>query len=183
MSQRKILRDDLRFTWNSVIEHQYTNRRIDSEASLQVHFAAALLGRFESEGRTRRIFVEPTIKILSPKLHKIPDLLICNQRSIIGMVELKYKPRGRVDYRKDLETLLALSEQRLEFSVSNARYLGPKKVGKVFSLAPNAVLCWAAVYRGKRVADESFLRAEAREEFLALHALTSEEHEAFICTS
>ena len=183
MTHRSILREHLRQAWRTVISERYHQQLIDSEASLQVHFGAALLRRFEVKSPTFRIFVEPTIRLLKPSIHKKPDLVICNQRRIIGMVELKYVPRARAAYRKDLETLEHLSKHRLKFEISNARYLGPQKATKRYGLAADAVLCWAGVYSGRRIADQAFTNAEAREDFLALHALTSNEAPATIVCS
>lgn len=143
----------------------------------------ALLNRFRNNRRAGRIFVEPSVQVLNSSIYKKPDLLICNQRQIIGMVELKYAPRGRATYAKDLETLAHLSEHRLKFEISNQRYLGPKKLGKPFTLASNAVLCWAGVYSGAKISNEAFSRAESRQDFLALHALTSKERNAVIVCS
>lgn len=179
-NQRTALRADLKAAWQAVIECKYDMRLIDSEASLQVHFAAALLNQFRCESRMRRIFVEPSVRVESPKIYKKPDLLICNKDSIIGMVELKYVPRGRPTYMKDLETLNVLAEHRLKFTVSNDRYLGPYKGAREYILAKDAVLCWAAVYTGAKVASPPFESAEKRSNFLALHALTSEKHSAHI---
>jgi len=183
MNQRTALRSDLRAAWESVISKKYDERLIDSEASLQVHFCMALLSRFCDEGRVRRIFVEPSVQVLNPSIYKKPDLLICNQRQIIGMVELKYVPRGRATYSKDLETLAHLSENRLKFEISNQRYRGPKGLGRTFTLASDAVLCWAGVYSGSKINNEAFSRAESRQDFLALHALTSKENNAVIICS
>lgn len=180
MSQRSALRDDLQIAWRSVIKCKYDEQKIDSEASLQVHFAAALLDHFARKGRTRRIFIEPSVRIEDPKIYKKPDLLICNRQSIIGIVELKYVPRGRPSYQKDLETLNNLTENRLKFVVSNKRYLGPRKDAKEYSLAQDAVLCWAAVYSGRKIDSPEFRSAEERPDFLALHALTSENIDACI---
>jgi hypothetical protein len=179
-NQRTALRAALKAAWQSVIECKYDERLIDSEASLQVHFAAALMEQFRCEERIRRIFVEPSVRVEIPKIYKKPDLLICNQHSIIGMVELKYVPRGRPSYMKDLETLNVLAEHRLKFMVSNERYLGPHKGAREYVLAKDAVLCWAAVYTGAKVASPLFEFAEKRSNFLALHALTSEINPAHI---
>jgi len=180
MNQRAALRGDLKAAWKSVIQCKYDKQQIDSEASLQVHFAAALLDRFKCESRTRRIFVEPTIQIESPRIYKKPDLLICNRQSIIGIIEIKFVPRGRARYQKDLETLDLLIENRLKFAIANERYLGPHKVTKRYSLAQDAVLCWAAVYSGSLIDNPAFRSAEERQDFLALHALTSDQSVAEI---
>jgi hypothetical protein len=183
MLTRQVLRGDLEFAWRRTIEEVYDRGRVDSEASLQVHFSRYLLQRFEDERRDRRIFVEPNIISIPQSLHKKPDLLICNQRSIIGIVELKYKPRARAIYTKDLETLDLLSKHRLNFVVSNERYLGPSSTERKYKIMSNAVLCWAAIYSGERIKSARFEEAESREEFLGLHALTSQKSCAIVLTS
>ncbi|WP_234262990.1 hypothetical protein [Hydrogenophaga sp. NFH-34] len=143
----------------------------------------ALLNRFCDKDRVRRIFVEPSVQVLEPRIYKRPDLLICNQKQIIGMVELKYVPRGRASYSKDLETLYILQKNRLKFEISNQRYRGPKGLTGTFTLASDAVLCWAGVYSGEKIRSDAFLHAESSQDFLALHALTSKDKNAIIVCS
>lgn len=183
MTKRQLLRDDLNCAWRSVIKNFYDAQQIDSEASLQAYFAATLINRFEKAKRKSwRIFLEPTIKLPPSSIHRKPDLLICNNNQIIGVVELKYAPRGEGNeiYEKDLKTLLILSENRQHFQIANERYLGPLKSVKSYSLAKDAVLCWAGVYSGPRLSTQKFKEAGARDDFLALHAITSPDNPATI---
>ena len=180
MPTRKLLRSHLVAAWHKTMEDRYSSQEIDSERALQAHFCAALLREFSDDGSKRRIFIEPTIRFKDTPGTRKPDILICNQRRVIGIVELKYKPRGRASYTKDLQTLTMMAANHQDISVANGRYLGPKTNTRNYSLAEDALLCWAAVYRGKRVNKPTFLAAEDMPNFLALHAITSGESNPII---
>lgn len=87
----------------SKIESIYLNKDICSERHLQVYifnYLAATIGNLE-------LFVEPKIycESANSSIHGlIPDILITNKNSIVGLIEIKYTPHGGVDYHKDLET-------------------------------------------------------------------------------
>ena len=173
MTTRKPLRSDLVNAWHKTITERYHTQQIDSERALQVHFCAALFREFASAERTRRVFIEPTIKFDGTQQVRKPDILVCNQNRIIGIVELKYKPQARASYTKDLETLALMAVNHENISVTNGRHRGPKKSIKGYALAPDAILCWAAVYSGNRISSADFLQAKSSRTFLALHAITS----------
>lgn len=180
METRTILRGDLVTAWHETIEMRYHTQEIDSERALQAHFCAALLKQFQGKKRTRRLFIEPTIRFSNGLKTRKPDILICDHKAIIGIVELKYKPRARASYTKDLDTLDMMATDHTDISVSNGRYLGPMKDGRTYQLAHDAVLCWAAVYKGRRISNPAFLDAEVGKSFLALHAITSAGEDAKI---
>ena len=172
MPIRQTLRDQLVQAWHQTIEQPYREQLINSERGLQVHFCAALLNIFSKYERPRRIFVEP--RISSKLLDKgyIPDVLICNQRSIIGIVELKYKPKGRAKYVKDLRTLERLTDQEAEITIANDRFRGKKLNVRSYKMASNSIVCWAAVYSGKIIQAEAKLDPQLKNRVLFLHALT-----------
>jgi len=170
MQPRNLLRTQLLKAWKNTIDNQYQEQLINSERGLQVYFCSALIEAFN--GVPRRIFVEPRLSI-GPDI-RYPDLVICSNNRIIGVVELKYLPRAKKpSYDKDLDTLQKLAEHSKDISLSNDRYLGIEKKKK-YSLANDAVLCWAGVYQApltplKNLSDE----LQIGERFLALHALTA----------
>lgn len=172
MNKRSLLRENLREAWIKTIERHYNSQLINSEHALQVYFCMELLKQFEAGNLQRRIFIEPNMQT-SCSQTRFPDVVICNSQKIIGIVELKYTPRGRPNTAKDLETLsLTTSES---FEIKNERYHGPKnKLLKNFSVANDAIMCWAAIYTGERID----LTASAKERkfgdrFLQLHGLTN----------
>lgn len=174
MNKRSLLRENLREAWIKTIERHYNSQLINSEHALQVYFCMELLKQFEAGNLQRRIFIEPNMQT-SCSQTRFPDVVICNSQKIIGIVELKYTPRGRPNTAKDLETLsLTTSES---FEIKNERYHGPEnKLLKNFSMANDAIMCWAAIYTGERID----LTASAKERkfgdrFLQLHGLTNSE--------
>jgi hypothetical protein len=172
MANRRRLKDQLRRAWLSTIERPYHDMLINSERGLQVYFCVELLKAFERDGVQRRLFIEPRIKLSSGE-RRFPDLVICNKRRVIGVVEIKYLPRAIPNCDKDFETLVRIGESNNGIVISNARYRGPRQPKK-YSVADDAVLCWAAVH-----ADEPFFCpdrspvAPIEKRYLELRALTT----------
>jgi hypothetical protein len=86
----------------------YMSQTIRSECGLQVYLAARLMEAFRIESVTRRLFVKPRIK-LNTELAVLPDLLVYNRQSIIGVVELNYQPRVKPNSSKDVSARLRKS--------------------------------------------------------------------------
>lgn len=144
MANRKLLKDQLRWAWRRTIERPYKDMLINSERGLQVYFCVNLLRAFKKDNVQRRLFIEPRVKFCSGE-RRFPDLLICNKRRVIGVVEIKYLPRTVPKCDKDFETLVRIGESKNGIVISNARYRGPRQPKK-YSVADDAVLCWAAVH-------------------------------------
>lgn len=105
MPNRGLLRRQMRQAWADTIRTAYMDQVISSERALQVHFAARLMDLFWEDGVKRRVFVEPKMQLdTGARVH--PDLLICNARAIIGVVELKYQPKMPPRYKKGLFPVL-----------------------------------------------------------------------------
>lgn len=175
MTNRTPLRDQLIRAWHSVIANDYTQQRINSEHGLQVSFCTALLREFELNKVTGRLFVEPRLFIGSQEI-RFPDIAICSNSEVIGVVELKYQPRAQPTYEKDLETLSLIAQHGKELHISNDRYLGPPVDEHPYRLADDAVLCWAGVYRDHPLdlsAHEARKSLESR--FLQLDAVTDKD--------
>ena len=100
--RRRLLRSHLTAAWRQTIEDSYQGQLINSERGLKVFFCAALTEAFKEDQVRRRIFVEPCLSRGAGESKRYPDIVICNQRSVIGIVELKYRPKGRAPYQKDL---------------------------------------------------------------------------------
>ncbi|MDX1946008.1 MAG: hypothetical protein SFU86_11475 [Pirellulaceae bacterium] len=145
MSNRRLLRDNLIRAWHATITRAYAGQFINSERGLQVHFCIELLKEFRRRRVSRRLFIEPTLQFVD-KVMRTPDLLICNTKQIIGVVEFKYCPRARPKTGKDLKTLARIRDTTGVISIQNERYLGEGKL-RQYSVAEDAVFCWAGVYR------------------------------------
>ncbi len=172
MTVRALLRQHISAAWRSTIESVYTEQLINSERGLQVHFCSRLLTEFANDDVPRRLFVEPSFRDPEGKVRS-PDIVICQTQHIIGVIELKYQPRVQPSYEKDIGTLKWFAGCASDLEVSNDRYLGVEtSASKKYSLAPDAILCWAGVYKGPPVD----LEAESKvlgKRFFCLHAVTS----------
>jgi hypothetical protein len=125
---------------------------------------------FSESRKIRRLFIEPSLCATGTQ-RKLPDILICDSRSVIGVVELKYTPRGIPKTTKDLNTLAFTIEHRKSLTIANERFRGPTRDPKSYFLAEDAVLCWAGIYTGQRLHLKMNPDVESR--FLQLDALTS----------
>ena len=170
LPSRSLLRGQIRRAWRRTINSGYSERLVNSERGLQVHFCIALLEEFRASKVIRRLFVEPTI-LFGDSTKRSPDLVICNSRQVIGVVEFKYVPRARPTVEKDMNTLLRLGSADRGIGIANDRFRG---VGEVrhYTVASDAVLCWAGVYAGKLLAlpPRTVLKLGGR--FMRLDALT-----------
>lgn len=172
MANRRLLRRQLRQAWVDTIRETYGQQIINSERALQVQLAARLLAAFDQDGVRRYLFVEPKL-ILENGQRVHPDLLVCNSRQIIGAIELKYQPKVRPRYAKDLATLDALARESGSIQLENTRYRGPGLGERGFTLSADPLFVWAGVYRSPRQeipADGSY--SINTSQLLILHAVT-----------
>lgn len=172
MAVRALLRRHIATAWQLTIQEVYPEQLINSERGLQVHFCHRLLKQFSDV--SRRIFVEPGF-VDSDGTSRAPDIVVCHARSIIGVIELKYLPRGRPEYEKDLRTLEWFHSTSDDVELRNDRYMGPDRRSiKRYTLAQDAVLCWAGVYQGPGRLDVESHAVGLGRRFLCLHAVTSD---------
>lgn len=175
MGARYLLRDQLLRAWNKVIAGEYSDRLINSERGLQVFLCHHLIKEFEADKVKRQLFIEPRISAgIEDDEFRYPDIVICNTKQIIGVVELKYLPRTRPKYEKDLQTLDWMLMHSEELCVSNDRYQGDKDKAEVkrFELADDAVLCWAGVYASPKHDIKISEKDAFNKRLMVLHAIT-----------
>ena len=186
MSIRKPLQKQLLHAWEKAIASDYCNRRINSERSLQASFWAQL--NEELNKRTRRMFIEPgfVVTVNGATRTVYPDIVICNTRNVIAVIEIKYQPRIRPSWRKDIRTLAALSRNRKTLQVANSRYRGSESDTKAYPFAEDVLFVWAGVHRPMADSDlsnDAPLSSGIRSLkgcFLELHAVTSGDGEPTI---
>lgn len=169
---RKWLRGRITEAWKRTIEQAYCKQLINSEAGLQVHFCHHLMTIIAK--RRLRLFVEPTVRF--DDRVRVPDVLICTTKEVIGIIELKFKPKNRPSLgsvRKDVESLLKAAADSDTISIVNSRYLGGPTREKERTVAQDALVCWAGIYRAGRSRVALDL-GEHGDRLLELHALTSE---------
>lgn len=178
MSSRSLLRSQLRSAWRRTIGSAYSDRLINSERGLQVHFCINLLEEFKTSRVRRHLFVEPIV-VFPDGTKRYPDLVICNGRRAIGVIEFKYKPRARPAVGKDINTLHRLATLGKPLVLANDRFQGLTEA-REYSFAPDAVLCWAAVYTGGLVTLPARALSSLGSRFLRLDAITHDGDEVEI---
>lgn len=103
MNRRGLLRGQLTQAWGMAIDEDYRRQRINSERSLQASLWSKLNVLLPPE--SRRMFIEPKLKATVAALDgqvkpefRFPDIVICNTREVIGIVEVKYLPRAKPNW-------------------------------------------------------------------------------------
>ena len=96
----------LKKIWIPEIEDLYRSGLICTERTLQAEIYRRL-----KEYDKYNIWVEPTLSFIPHTNldYKKPDLIITQEREIVGIIELKYKPYGATFYREDIDKLVAFS--------------------------------------------------------------------------
>lgn len=123
MKQRSLIKSQIIRAWTECIDDDYCSQRINSERSLQASFWAHLNSLLP---KNRRLFIEPNISIrVGDRLIKlIPDIVVCNTREVISVIELKYLPRTLPIYNKDIKSLSLIAENRHQITIANDRFRG-----------------------------------------------------------
>jgi len=178
MSARSLLRSQLRSAWRRTMRGPYSGRQINSERGLQVHFCISLLTEFTKSAVGRHLFVEPVV-LFPDATKRYPDLVICNARRVIGVIEFKYTPRARPIVGKDMNTLHRFASSGKSVVLANDRFRGIAEA-KQYSVAPDAVLCWAAVYAGNLAELPARALSSIGSRFVRLDAITRDGDEVEI---
>ena len=134
-------------SWSESIERDYARQRINSERSLQ----ASLWGKLnEAIGPQRRMFIEPGISYQENGIRKqiFPDIVICNSREVVAVIELKYHPKILRPFTKDLQSLNTISKYRKTISLRNSRFNGLEFDSKKYPCSQQILFVWAGVHRG-----------------------------------
>jgi hypothetical protein len=177
MKQRGLLQKQIIEAWCNCITEDYNSQRINSERSLQASFWSQLNCILPKN--RRRMFIEPTIAITEngSKYNVIPDLVICNTKEVIGVIELKYRPRGNPVYSKDIDSLAVIARHREGITISNDRYRGQAMDETEYRLSKHILFVWAGIHAPVGF-DSGTLYSAGRDElngcFIELHAETSQ---------
>ena len=175
MKSRGTVQAHIVTAWRRCIEIDYTNQRINSERSLQ----AAMWSRLNAAlpKRTRRLFIEPSFRIPTPSGEKrvMPDIVICNTKEVISVIELKYRPKAKPLYRKDIETLAAIARHRKQIEISNSRFRGSEKDATVYAMSKRILFVWAGVHAEVKSNQNALYSAGKKslaDCYMELHAVT-----------
>ena len=200
-STRAKLRKIISEAWVSCIKYDYPQKVINGERALQACFYHRLklaLGGEKSPKRT--IFVEPRLGFSNGK-RCFPDLVVCDAKKVIAVVELKFLPWGMLMPRdgkktnygveKDISTLSKVASflsakanemDSVDMTIVNERYLGTGTKAETYQISTDSLLVWAGIYSNSADnfelnrpfifgCNESF----GRRNWLELHSLTNYE--------
>ena len=175
MKHRSLIKSRIIAAWRECIEDDYCNQRINSERSLQASFWSHINA---SLPKTQRLFIEPslTIRGRSGVRRILPDIVICNTREVISVIELKYQPRAKPKYIKDIESLSTIAAKRKQIAISNIRFRGSERDSTVYSLSENILFVWAGVH-AENNSDALFSAGHSALAncYLELHAVTQKD--------
>ena len=180
MKQRSLIKSQIIQAWNECINEDYCSQRINSERSLQASFWSHLN---ELLSRNRRLFIEPGIVIDMKKdglKRLIPDIVVCNRKDVIAVIELKYLPRVQPKYKKDINSLSLIAKNRRKISIANDRFKGSEKDANKYALSKNVLFVWAGVHAKQRVETNALFSAGHKALdgcYLQLHAVTESNSE------
>lgn len=171
------LRSQLWQSWKMAIEEDYQKQLINSENGLQT----ALIVRLRSLlPEARRVFIEPLVFARGNEAKRwFPDLVVCNSKQVIAVVELKYQPRQFANWKLDLQKLNRIAELKQDLHVANTRYLGPPVDDREYTFASRTLFGWLGVHRPfpglkkNQVPDMADGHEFLSGCFVQLHALTS----------
>lgn len=181
MNRRGLLRQNLKDAWQSAIADDYYRQRINSERSLQASLWSKLN---EILPKARRMFIEPKLKATVEALDgqvnpefRFPDIVICNTKEVIGIVEVKYLPRAKPNWQKDLNTFSWINTNRDQIVIQNIRYRGVTVDDREYPLSEDVLFVWAGVHALSGIDLAKHINPELSRHFLALHAETTDgEH-------
>lgn len=184
MKKRHPLKNLIIDAWQGSIDSDYLMQRINSERSLQASFWAQLNNKLP---RTRRIFIEPPMRIKTQNGIKkvIPDIVICNKNEVISIIELKYSPKGQPKFEKDIETLALIAKKRKQLSISNSRFRGTEMDNKEYKLSNNILFVWACIHaQPKQEINDLYSTgySSLNDTFVQLHAETRHNDEPVVYT-
>ncbi len=174
MRHRNLIKSQIIQAWNQSIEEDYCNRRITSEQCLQASFWSHLN---HAVSRSRRIFIAPTFSMRTKGGIRriVPDLVVCNTREVISVIEVKFCPGDHPRYKKAIENLAAIAEHRNQISVDLQQLHDKDKQLKNFSMSKHILFVWACVHAKNNSVGDDLYAADydvLSNCFLELHAST-----------
>ncbi len=125
--------------WKDCVE-DYKLHRINSERSLQASLWSKLVTELSLDKYP--IFIEPGLKIKG-KGKVFPDIVVCDDKSVIGIIELKYQPRALPGWEKDIDTLNWIHQHREKLIYKHRRHEGPERE---FTIGEDVLYVWAGIH-------------------------------------
>ena len=96
------------------------------------------------------MFIEPAITYSEGGAMKriFPDIVICNTREIVAVIELKFHPKARPLFTKDLNSLNKMSKHRKSISLCNSRFNGIESDARKYVGSNQILFVWAGIHNG-----------------------------------
>lgn len=175
MPRRSKIGNQLIEAWSRTVENDYCAGHVNSERGLQALLFANLKSVLADDGIKRHLFVEPTVRLSDGSIVR-PDMMICNAREVICVLELKYVPRGKADTSKDMNSISSIARAS-GLSVALERYRGPELPPLSFDISRTVLFAWAGIHCGDSEPAPEWEHPAFKEHyFLEMHAVTSEGH-------
>jgi hypothetical protein len=174
MKNRLKLRSQIEEAWDECVREDYKRQRINSQRSLQASLWASLNQRLPA--KTRCIFIEPALKAAKSGT-KFPGIVICNSDQVIGIIDLKYTPRSKPSWKKDLATFEWIGKNFGELTVSNKKNLGKGEEDCEYTLADDLVYVWAGIHQPWDDHLKKHIAKECKKCFMELHLETKDDVE------
>jgi hypothetical protein len=105
-----------------------------------------------------------------------PDIVVCNTKEVISVIELKYLPRTQPKYKKDIESLSLIAQNRQQIAIANDRFRGSEKAAKKYALSKHILFVWAGVHAKEKPEQRSLFSSGYKgldNCYLQLHAVTN----------
>ncbi len=174
MRHRNVIKSQIIQAWHQSIEEDYCDQRINSEQCLQASFWSHLNYAIS---RSRRIFIKPTISMRTKGgIRKIiPDIVVCNTREVISVIELKYCPRANPRHKKDIGILSLIAENRQQISIDIEQVRSTDEHIKQCLMSKYILFVWACVHAKSKSDSNKLYAADydaLNECYLELHAST-----------
>ncbi len=173
MQGRKLIEKNVVNAWKLSIANDYCKQRINSERSLQASFWSYLNNLIPDD---QRLFIEPKISVGSKRIY--PDIVVCRKKLVTAIIELKYLPRAKPKFEKDIKTLAFISRNRKRILVSNKRFTGETTITE-YKLSTRILFVYACVH--KNINTEDYPSYASRYSslkgcYLQLHAETNKSN-------
>lgn len=153
MAQRNLIKSQIIEAWEKSINSDYSSQRINSERSLQAAFWSHLNPLLS---KNRRLFIEPRMTIQTPNGRKkiYPDIVVCNTKQVISVIELKYLPRTNPSYENDIKKLALIAKKSKQISIANVRFRGTEKDSRQYTLSSSILFVWAGIHKQQKQANK-----------------------------
>ncbi len=157
---RALIKSHIIEAWKDCVENDYKNQRINSERSLQAALWAHLYNNNLPENM--RLFIEPTIHLNGNEKIR-PDIVVCNKKNIISIIEIKYIPRGNPKHEKDINSLAKISAQRENIYIENHRFQGIIKDKTKYKAPKSILFVWAGFHTKQKKANNVLFSIKHKE--------------------